>query len=240
MSCSVNFLDGARPISKYVFKNAHLLYVTTRNKHNNKQETNTMADRVAAHKINPLFLERYSTRTFDADKSVTQEELKSIFEAARWAASSVNVQPWRFVVVRKSNPDGWNKVFPHLMELNQKWVQNAELMIVVLSYKKASYYGNTFDSQSHQFDAGLATAQLLLQAHELGVAAHPIGGFNEEKVHEEIVGNRENKNDYKVNAIVVVGKPLDAIPAHELPRSQRNAIEEFVFENDLSEATDSL
>lgn len=93
--------------------------------------------------------------------------------------------------------------------------------------------------QEGSFDAGAATAQLLLQASEMNLVAHPIGGFNYDKIHEEFVGDRSDKDDYTVDAIVVLGRALEQIPEQELPRSQRNPISQFAFENTLSvESTD--
>ncbi len=196
------------------------------------------SDRVPDHDINPMFSERYSTRTFaSADaEPITDDELKQLFEAARWAPSYANGQPWRFVFVRKSNTEAWNRVFDTLWPLNQKWVENAQVLLVVLSNKKTTYGGNVFDSPTHSFDTGAATAQLLLQARELRIATHPIGGFDYEKVKQVFVDDRADKDDYAVNAIVVMGRAVEQIPEHELPRSDRKAISEFAFENGLPAA----
>lgn len=192
--------------------------------------------RSPSHKIHEIFTKRYSSRSFDPNTSVTNTELNSLFEAARWAPSCANSQPWRFIYARRSNETAYNRIFQHLQQGNQVWAKNAEILVVVLSYKKFTFYGNVYPSVSHSFDAGAASVQLQLQASLLDIIAHPIGGFDYAKIFEEFVGDREDREDYAVEAVLVVGK-ADKHAAEQEVRSQRNPISQFVFENEFTLST---
>ena len=122
----------------------------------NKNENN----RNSNHKINPLFINRWSPRSMTGD-SLDDETLMSLFEAARWAPSSYNNQPWRFLYAKKGTPN-WNVFFNLLVEGNKIWAKNAAVLVVIISRKNFEHNGKP--SITHQFDAGAAWENLALEA----------------------------------------------------------------------------
>lgn len=136
----------------------------------------TTASRTAASQVplHPLLSQRWSPRAFDSEHAVTEEALTALLEAARWAASANNSQPWRFVVARRGDAD-----FATLVDLlaggNQVWAQHASALVLVAA--------QTVDSQgalrSHAlYDTGQAVAQLVAQAQAEGLVTHQMGGFD--------------------------------------------------------------
>ncbi len=129
--------------------------------------------------IHQLIKERWSPRVFD-EKPVEPEKLHSIFEAARWAASSMNEQPWCFIYAHKGTP-AYDKIVDCLMEFNQGWAPNAPVLIL-------SAYKEKFDSGKDNFhashDLGLAVGNLSLQAQSLGLAVHQMAGLYWQKAQE--------------------------------------------------------
>lgn len=199
----------------------------------------THNSRTADHDIDPVFLNRWSPRAFTGE-AIAQDVLMSMFEAARWAPSASNVQPWRFVYARRGSTQ-WAPLFDALMDMNQPWVANAS----VLAYALSDRFRRRADrepapNRSHSFDTGAAWAYLALQAHHLGWAAHAMGGFHVDKAHQAL-GAPEA--DYKVEAAIAIGRPADAgvLPesyrAREVP-SGREPVGSFVFEGRLGAAVD--
>lgn len=123
--------------------------------------------------------ERWSPRAFSSDE-IPEKEIHQIFEAARWAASSNNYQPWRFMWTRKGS-ETWDKVFNCLSDFNQKWVNNATV-IILTAYKKQ------FDSGKENFhalhDLGLAVGNMSVQAQALNIGLHQMAGVDWQKAHE--------------------------------------------------------
>jgi len=190
--------------------------------------------RTADHDIEPIFLNRWSPRAFTGE-AIPQAVLMSLFEAARWAPSASNVQPWRFVYARRGTA-AWPPLFDCLMDMNQPWVANASVLAYVLSARfRRRSDGTSAPNRSHSFDAGAAWAYLALQARHLGWAAHGMGGFFPEKAHEAL-GAPES--DYRVEAAIAIGRPTGAetLPesyrAREVP-SGREPVASFVFEGRL-------
>ena len=187
--------------------------------------------RHADHDIDPLFLERWSPRAFDGS-AMPEEDLLSLFEAARWAPSAFNSQPWRFLYARRGDLD-WERFLSLLIPWNQGWAQSASVLIYILSDtlpftdKKT---GEPAPSTTHSFDAGAAWACLALQATRLGYHAHGMSGIQYELAREEL-GIPER---YALNAACVVGKIGDPAmldekqQAREFP-SERKPQSEFVF-----------
>lgn len=151
--------------------------------------------------IHDLLARRWSPRAFD-ERPVEAGNLKSFFEAARWAPSSNNEQPWRFLVAVKERKAEWDRLFHCLMEGNQKWAHRAPVLILTVA--KLS-----FDDESpnrHAFhDVGLATENLLLQATALGLAAHPMAGFHIEKARAAFA----IPAGFDPVAVIAVGYPGD-------------------------------
>ena len=174
------------------------------------------------HPINALFIRRFSSRNI-VDQPVNQQQLMSLFEAARWAPSSFNNQSWRFVYAHKGSTR-WQEFFETIDRGNQAWVKNAAVLMVVISK-------NTFDktgkpSRTHSFDTGSAWENLALQGCELGLVVHAIEGFDYDKVRAIL----NIRAEYTIEAMVIVGQPGE--PETEL--SLRKPVTDFVRENDFT------
>ncbi len=195
----------------------------------------TLNGRTAEHDIDPIFLHRWSPRAFSAEP-MPQDVLLSLFEAARWAPSASNTQPWRFVYAHRDTPQ-WAPMHDALMDMNQPWVTNASvLMFIVSKRNRVRADGGSAPNRSHSFDAGAAWAFLSLQAAHMGWAAHAMGGFHVAKAHAAI-GAAEA--DYQIEAAIAVGRIADksilpeSYQAREVP-SGREPVSGFVFEGRLS------
>jgi nitroreductase len=120
---------------------------------------------------------RWSPRAFDRHKPVSREQLLSLLEAARWAPSCFNDQPWRYIVWdRHSNPDPWQQAFECLAEGNQAWVKNAPILMLAASDNAFGHNGKP--NRWGQYDTGAASENICLQAAAMGLAAHQMGGFD--------------------------------------------------------------
>jgi nitroreductase len=135
----------------------------------------------AAVPIHDLISHRWSPRAFDA-KSVEKEKLRGVFEAARWAASSYNAQPWYFIVATKDDPENYAKVLSTFVEFNQSWAKNAPVVALSVAAHKMPHDGS---QNRHAFhDVGQAAATLSLEATSLGLQVHQMAGINPEKARE--------------------------------------------------------
>lgn len=149
--------------------------------------------------INSVIANRWSPRSFDKNKHLTQEQITQLLEAARWAPSSMNEQPWRFLVAnRNGNSTEFQQMFDCLAEGNQLWCKNVNTLILAVAYQK---FSNGDFNASAQFDTGLAVENLILQAVSMGLAAHPMGGFDKPKLKEIL----QLSDDYTLLAIIAVG-----------------------------------
>ena len=134
-------------------------------------------------KIHELIQARWSPRAFDANKPVGHDDLLALLEAARWAASCFNDQPWRFVVCDKNtDADSWQDAFSILAERNQEWAKNAP--VLMMSVAMANFNHNDKPNRWAMYDTGAASANLSLQATALGLIVHQMGGFDAEKARE--------------------------------------------------------
>jgi nitroreductase len=189
-----------------------------------------MADRQPDRPVDPLFLDRWSPRAFDRSE-MPEEDLLSLFEAARWAPSAFNSQPWRFLYARRGDPD-WDRFLGLLIPWNQSWAHSASVLIYILSdtLPFTGKSGEPATSHTHSYDAGAAWACLALQATRLGYQAHGMSGVDFERAREAL-GVAER---YRIEAAAVVGRvgdPAilpDKLRARELP-SGRKTVEEFAF-----------
>lgn len=133
--------------------------------------------------INEIIAKRWSTRSFDANKKVSKTDILSLIEAARWAPSSMNAQPWRILIWDKfEDKISYDKAFSCVNEWNQKWAKNAPVLIGIFA---ADYFdGKDELNLWSKYDCGAAAMNILLQATSLGLATHPIGGFNADKLKQ--------------------------------------------------------
>ena len=131
-------------------------------------------------KINEIIQNRWSPRAFAADKAISHDDLLALLEAARWAASCFNDQPWRFVVFDKSaDADSWQNALSILAEKNQLWAKNAPVLMLAVAMDNFNH--NNQPNRWAMYDTGAACANLSLQATALGLIVHQMGGFNAEK-----------------------------------------------------------
>ena len=186
--------------------------------------------RQAQHDIDTIFLDRWSPRGFDSS-IMPDEDLLKLFEAARWAPSGSNQQPWNFVYAKRESAD-WPVFLDCLMDGNKRWVETTSVLMFVISRKFGlSSSGQRRPHGSHSFDTGAAWMALALQARELGYYTHGMGGIYKDKIAELL---ELNTDDYAIEAAIAVGKraPIETLPAdiaeREVP-SQRKPITDFVF-----------
>ena len=178
--------------------------------------------RTANHPVDPIFLERWSPRAFTGE-SIPEAELLTIFEAARWAPSSYNSQPWRFAYALRDTPD-WDVFFDLLVEGNKGWAKNAAALIVVASKIAMQIPGKEVpvESYSHSFDTGAAWGYLALQASISGWAAHAMVGFDLPRAAQTLGISAE----YRVEAAIAIGRKADpatlsdALKAREVPNGR--------------------
>jgi nitroreductase len=185
------------------------------------------------HKINPLFVDRWSPRSMTGE-DIDDNDLMSLFEAARWAPSSYNNQPWRFIYAKR-NTESWIKLFDLLYEGNKVWAKNAAALVVVISRKNFEY--NEKPSITHQFDAGAAWENLALEACDRGIAIHGMEGFDYQKAKAEL----SIPESYDVMAMIAIGKrgPKENLPLKlqesEFP-NDRKPLTEIVMEGYFRES----
>ncbi|HEX8835030.1 MAG TPA: nitroreductase family protein [Abditibacteriaceae bacterium] len=129
--------------------------------------------RKADYPVDAAFLNRWSPRAY-SPREVEEEKLMSVFEAARWAASSFNEQPWRFIIARSA--EDRKRFVDFLAPPNQSWAKNAPVLVLVVSKKTFSHNGSP--NKTYQFDAGAASAYLALGAQLNGLIAHGMAGFD--------------------------------------------------------------
>jgi nitroreductase len=178
-----------------------------------------------------MFLHRWSPRAFTGE-TMPHNLLMSLFEAARWAPSAFNGQPWRFVYAHRGTAD-WDRLFDVLIPYNQAWAKHASVLMYVISdrFRRAEGREPT-PVRSHSFDAGAAWAYLAMQASRIGWAAHGMAGFDLPRSYE-VLGIPEDQ--FQVEAAVAVGRPTDKEILDEPYRSReapspRNPVSSFAFE----------
>lgn len=186
--------------------------------------------RKADHAIDPLFLNRWSPRAYSGE-TMPESDLLAILEAAHWAPSAYNSQPWRFVYALRDTAE-WNKLFPILNDFNQSWAKDASALIVIISKSHFLAPGASQESfsYSHSFDTGAAWGALSLQAQLSGYQAHGMTGIHFEKAREIL----QLPEGYRLEAAAVVGRVGDKsqlpefLQARETP-SPRRPLSEVVF-----------
>jgi len=176
--------------------------------------------------LHPQFRSRWSPRALSGD-ALTDEDVLTLLEAARWAPSCFNAQPWRFAWVLRNAP-GWDPLFGTLVEVNRLWAGRAGALIAVASRTTFEHNGQTAPTQA--FDAGAAWMSLALQARHQGLVAHGMRGFDVPAATAALalpVG-------YDLWALIAVGHPgrreelPEALQARELP-SPRKPLAEIAF-----------
>lgn len=145
----------------------------------------------------PTILHRWSPRSF-TDREVSPADLKTVFEAARWAASSYNEQPWRYIVGRR-NSDTFKKIIGTLIEFNQAWAKSAAVLI--LGVARTNFSHNNTPNRVALYDLGAASSYLTLQASALGLATHQMAGFDAAAALKAF----EIPEEYVCGAVIAMG-----------------------------------
>jgi nitroreductase len=176
--------------------------------------------------VEPI-LNRWSPRAY-ADRDVSIEDLKKGFEAARWAASSSNEQPWRFLVGRRGD-ETFKKILDALVPGNQVWAKNAPVLILSVARKHFTHNGHV--NRHYWHDTGAAMANFAVQITALGLHSHSMAGFDHDKAHAAFA----IPDDFETVAVTAVGYLGDPDSLPEGPRKselsprQRKDLKEFVF-----------
>ena len=178
--------------------------------------------------IHELLRERWSPRAF-ADRMVEPEKLRSLLEAARWAPSSFNEQPWSFIVATKQHPGEYERLLSCLVEGNVRWAQHAP--VLMLSVAKLAFERNQKPNRHAFHDVGLAVENLVIQATALGLAVHQMAGFHVDRARE-VYGIPEGHEPVAAMAIGYLDDPgrlPDDLREREVAPRIRKPLESFVF-----------
>jgi nitroreductase len=188
------------------------------------QRTMEANNRQAAYDIDPVNTNRWSPRSF-LSKPVEERDLLGILEAARWAPSAFNDQPWRFIVARSE--EDRQKFYSFISEFNLVWCKSAPVLIMIVS-QSVTERG---DSRSHAFDTGASWGLMSLEAARKGLSTHAMTGFDFAKAREVL----NVPEGYELQALIAIGYrgPKEQLPESLREREQpspRRAIEESLFE----------
>ena len=176
--------------------------------------------------VEPI-LHRWSPRAF-SDRPVPAEDLKRGFEAARWAASSYNEQPWRFLVGHRGDAT-YHKIFDSLVPFNQSWAKAAPVLILSVARKHFTHSGELNHHGWH--DVGAAMANFAVQITALGLHSHSMAGFDHQKA-KEALNIPDDFDTVAVTALGYLGDPEslpEGLRAQELSPRKRKDLKEFVF-----------
>ncbi|SIP91754.1 Nitroreductase [Rhizobium sp. RU35A] len=166
----------------------------------------TANTRKADHPVAEVFTGRWSPRAF-TDATISEQELLGLLEAARWAPSAFNAQPWRFIYALRGDAV-WQPILGALLPFNQSWAEKASALVIVASATRFTAPGKTepSDNGSHTFDAGTAWGYLALQAHMAGWASHAMAGFDKQAMAKAV----NLPEGHVLHAAVAIGKQGDA------------------------------
>jgi len=188
--------------------------------------------RKAAYPIMDIILNRHSPRAMSSEP-ISDQQLMALFEAARWAPSSYNNQPWKFIYAKRDSTH-WQKFLSLLAPANQSWAKNAAALVVTIS--RDAFYLNNKPSRTHTFDTGSAWQNLALQGSHDGLVVHGMEGFDYDAAKRVL----EIPDGYTVEMMFAVGKPADAsvlpkeMQAGEEP-NDRLPVEQLVCEGVFKE-----
>ena len=178
--------------------------------------------------VHELIQNRWSPRAF-SDKPVPQEVLRSLFEAARWAPSSNNEQPWAYIVATKDDAENFEKSLGALVEFNANWAKKAPVLVIAVA--QLAFAKNNAPNRNAQYDVGAASLQLSIEATARGLVVHQMAGFDPETAREAY----DIPQGWEPIAAMAIGYPGDASSLPEplqsrekAPRS-RKRIHEFVM-----------
>lgn len=174
-------------------------------------------------------ISRRRSRRAYTDQPVEEEKIRSLFEAARWAPSSMNEQPWKYIYATKEQMSLWEKIFESLNASNQLWVRHAPLLVASITRK--NFTRNDQPNHTAKYDLGAANALLSIQATELGLNVHQMGGYNQSTLRK----NLNIPEEYELGVVMAIGYPgdpeilPDALRQRELAPRQRLSQSNFVL-----------
>ncbi|WP_380879302.1 NAD(P)H-flavin oxidoreductase [Sphingomonas sp. DBB INV C78] len=177
--------------------------------------------------LESMFLDRWSPRAFDASL-MPGKDLRTILDAARWAPSSFNYQPWRFLYATRDDTANWSRYLDLLMPFNAIWAKEASVLLFILS--ETTMGAPDKPSYSHSFDAGAAWAAIALQSHLLGYHAHGMVGIEMDQTRATL----HIPDDFRIEAAVAIGRLGDPaslpekLQAREVP-SGRKSLDEIAY-----------
>jgi nitroreductase len=180
------------------------------------------------HPIHELLAERWSPYAFQ-DRLVSKADLCSLFEAARWSASSYNEQPWRYIIATQENPIQFHQLLSCLVEGNQAWAKNAP--ILVLGIAKLEFSHDQSNNRAAIHDLGLATGNLMFEATARGLYVHPMIGILPDQA-QKLFAIPDGFEAWTAMAIGYAGDPMtlpDALKERDLMPRQRKPLKQFVF-----------
>jgi nitroreductase len=194
---------------------------------------------VTDYPVHELIASRWSPYSF-ANRSVSDDDLRSLFEAARWAPSSYNEQPWSYIVAKKEDFDEFGRLLSCLVEANQAWAKAAS--VLALGISRLNFARNNNPNRAAIHDLGLAAANLVLEATSRGLAVHQMIGILPDKVRE-LYSVPEGHEPMTALAIGYAGDPMD-LPEELRPRDsarrRRKPLKEFIFGGKWGVASDLL
>jgi len=180
--------------------------------------------------LHPLIAQRRTCRAFSS-RLVESDTLRSLLEAARWAPSSMNEQPWRFIVAKREKPTEFQRLLECLLEFNVRWAQHAPVLMLVVA--KLDFTVSGQDNRHAFYDVGQAMAALTYQARALNLNVCQMAGFDVQKARR-VFDIPPDHEPVVATAIGYQGDPTilpQRLQQKEMAPRRRNPVEEFVFEN---------
>ncbi len=192
-------------------------------------------NRKTDYPIDPIFLERWSARSFPGE-AMPEADLLTMFEAARWAQSSGNGQPWRFSYTLRTEPN-WQQYVDFLVEGNSAWAHEASALVICISKLRnhPDDGGEPRPIRTHSLDLGAAMQAFTLQARMMDYIAHPMAGIQADKIRAAL---GIDEAEYAVEAMIAIGRlaPPERLSerfrGREVP-SQRKPVSEILFKGDF-------
>jgi nitroreductase len=190
--------------------------------------------------INDLLARRWSGRAYDPDRKLSRRQITALLEAARWAPSCFGDQPWRYIVCdRESHPEAWQKACACLSEGNRGWAADAPLLMLAVACMKFS--ANDNPNRWGQYDTGAAGMSICVQATDMGLMVHQMGGFDAARA-KQVFGIPDGHDPM---AMIAVGYqlPKEKIPGdrrdREMAPRQRRPLQENFFEGAWGEPVET-
>jgi nitroreductase len=183
---------------------------------------------VTDYPVNELIASRWSPYSF-ANRAVSDEDLRSLFEAARWAPSSNNEQPWSYIIAKREDADEFGRLLSCLVVFNQVWAKAAS--VLALSFSRLNFASNNEPNSAAIHDLGLAAGNLVLEATTRGLSVHQMAGILPDRARE-LYSVPEGYEPKTAIAIGYAGEPIELpekLRARDSARRPRKPLKEFMF-----------